>query len=564
MPSYYNDEYDIEKAFATIEQELISSMIRNLDRHRAEETKLGYNWEQWQVVQLQALERYKRDNIEKFQSSFSNINSSVDVMIRAAREAGSTEQEQKILRAIKKGYKPRIEPGSSINGEFFKLSNSKLEALIKATTDDMKKAEYAMLRMSNDKYRQIIFNAQVYFNSGAGTYEKAVDMATKDFLRAGINCIEYKDGSRHNIKSYSKMAIKTANTRAYLAGEGAVRKAYGVSTVYVDKNDGACPKCARFVGKILIDDVWSGGKQEDGDYPLMSQAIAAGMYHPNCKCIHTTYYPGITKRGDKMTSEEMEELRRDYEKEQRRNYAAQQAEKLERMATYSLDKDNKRMYAARAEAWQKEVENYNKILEAPSISDIAIKKYQADFINKLKKSDGVEKHVSNMMLYSENTEYIEDYTLDAPFQYLVKSDVIAYNSKAPYFENYDMNFVQAHELSHRMDLREYNVSGNAKFKAAIEICRKKVLNKKEEIQQWFKDGGKYEDNFPLSDIISALSNNSIKVCIGHKTDYWNDEENIVREIFANISSIDILNNEAKIEFGSLLKEIYEAYKEIVR
>lgn len=356
MPSYYNDEYDIEKAFAAIEQELISSMIRNLDRHRAEEIKQGYNWEQWQVVQLQALERYKRDNIGRFQSSFSNINSSIDAMIRAAREAGSTEQEQKILRAIKKGYKPRIEPGSSINGEFFKLSNGKLEALIKATTDDMKKAEYAMLRMSNDKYRQIIFNSQVYFNLGAGTYEKAVDMATKDFLRAGINCIEYKDGSRHNIKSYSKMAIKTANTRAYLAGEGDVRKAYGVSTVYVDKNDRACPKCARFVGKILIDDVWSGGKQEDGDYPLMSQAIAAGMYHPNCRCTHTTYYPGITKRGDKMTSEEMEELKREYEKEQRRNYAEQQAEKLERMSTYSLDADNKRMYAARAEAWQKEAE----------------------------------------------------------------------------------------------------------------------------------------------------------------------------------------------------------------
>lgn len=57
-----------------------------------------------------------------------------------------------------------------------------------------------MLRMSEDKYRQIIFNAQVYANTGAGTYEKAVDMATKDFLKAGINCIEYANGSRHTVK----------------------------------------------------------------------------------------------------------------------------------------------------------------------------------------------------------------------------------------------------------------------------------------------------------------------------------------------------------------------------
>lgn len=41
-----NTEYDIEKAFRAIEDELIASMIRNLDRHRAEEDELGFNWAQ--------------------------------------------------------------------------------------------------------------------------------------------------------------------------------------------------------------------------------------------------------------------------------------------------------------------------------------------------------------------------------------------------------------------------------------------------------------------------------------------------------------------------------------
>ena len=40
----------------------------------------------------------------------------------------------------------------------------------------------------------------------------------------------------------------------------------------------ACPKCLPFVGKVLIDDVWSGGDASDGNYPLMSSAIAAGLY----------------------------------------------------------------------------------------------------------------------------------------------------------------------------------------------------------------------------------------------------------------------------------------------
>ena len=38
-------DYDISEAFARIENELISSMFRNFKRHRAEETKEGYNWD---------------------------------------------------------------------------------------------------------------------------------------------------------------------------------------------------------------------------------------------------------------------------------------------------------------------------------------------------------------------------------------------------------------------------------------------------------------------------------------------------------------------------------------
>lgn len=87
----------------------------------------------------------------------------------------------------------------------------------------MIRAETAVLRMANDQYRKIIYNAQVYANTGAGTYEKAVDMATKDFLKSGINCIEYANGSRHTIADYADMAIRTAGKRAYLHGEHTIR-----------------------------------------------------------------------------------------------------------------------------------------------------------------------------------------------------------------------------------------------------------------------------------------------------------------------------------------------------
>lgn len=347
-----NTDYDIEKAFKAIEDELIASMMRNLASHRAEETDMGFNWSQWQVEQLKALEKYKAQNKKKFTKSFSNINDSIDAMIFAARQEGGTEQEQKILRALKKGLKAsKVSQGAE--GAFFKLNTRKLEALIKATKNDFGTAEKAMLRMSEDKYRQIIFNAEVYAATGAGTYEKAVDMATKDFLKAGINCIEYSNGARHSMKSYAKMAIQTACKRAYLTGEGEMRQSWGISTVIMNKRANACPKCLPFVGKILIDDVWSGGKASDGPYPLMSSAMAAGLYHPNCKDVHTTYFPELDEKPDsKFSKKELEQVKEDYRQDQKQQYAGRMAEQYGRLSEYSLDPDNQKMYADKKEQWE--------------------------------------------------------------------------------------------------------------------------------------------------------------------------------------------------------------------
>lgn len=185
-------DYDIGKAFEKIENELIASMFRNLSRHRAEE---GYNWTQWQAEQLKALEVYKRKNSKKFTGQYNSINQHIRRALRDSYNDGGTKQERQILQAIKRGFKGKNKPAftgvAETTGEFFKTNERKLNSLIKATTQDMKKAEIAVLRMANDQYRKVIFNAQVIANTGAGTYAKAVDMATKDFLSAGINCIQY-------------------------------------------------------------------------------------------------------------------------------------------------------------------------------------------------------------------------------------------------------------------------------------------------------------------------------------------------------------------------------------
>lgn len=344
-------DYDIGKAFEEIENELIDSMMRNFSRHRAEETKEGYNWTQWQAEQLKSLEEYRKHNAKKFGKRFKTINSKVEEMIRTAKADGNASQEAEILEAVKDGFKATKKPSAHSTAEFFKVNDRKLDALVKSTTDDLKRAETAVLRMSNDKYRKAIFNAQVAMNTGAVTYEKAVDMACKDMLNAGLNCVEYKNGARHTLSDYADMAVKTANKRAYLRGEGEKRAEWGVSLVVVNSRQGGCPDCAKYIGKVFIDDVYSNGKKSDGNYPLLSTAIKNGLFHPRCKDSTSTYYPELDDLDAPLSDYEIKELDRQRGIEEKQQYAQRQAERFDRRAEYSLDEDNKRIAQTRADEW---------------------------------------------------------------------------------------------------------------------------------------------------------------------------------------------------------------------
>lgn len=344
-------DYNIKEAFERIENELIDSMMRNFSRHRAEETKEGYNWTQWQAEQLKSLEEYRKHNAKKFGKRFKTINGKVEEMIRTAKADGNASQEAEILEAVKDGFKAPKKPSAHSTAEFFKVNDRKLDALIKSTTDDLKKAETAVLRMSNDKYRKAIFNAQVAMNTGAVTYEKAVDIACKDMLNAGLNCVEYKNGARHTLSDYADMAVKTANKRAYLRGEGEKRAEWGVSLVVVNSRQGGCPDCAKYIGKVFIDDVYSNGKKSDGNYPLLSTAIKNGLFHPRCKDSTSTYYPELDDLDAPLSEDEIKELDRQRGIEEKQQYAQRQAERFDRRAEYSLDEDNKRIAQTRADEW---------------------------------------------------------------------------------------------------------------------------------------------------------------------------------------------------------------------
>lgn len=557
------DEYDIGAAFRAIEEELIASMIRNMARHRAEETERGYEWAQWQVEQLRALERYRQENREKYGGEFARLNQEIEKLIRASRQSGRTRQERRILQAIRRGYKGIGRNGTrsaeAMSAEFFRLNKRKLEALIRATKHDMEKAETAVLRKADDDYRKAIFNAQVYANTGAGTYEKAVDIATKDMLSRGLNCVEYANGARHTLPDYADMALRTASKRAWLQGEGEKRQEWGISTVIVNKRGNPCPKCLPFCGKVLIDDVWSGGKAGDGPYPLMSTAVRAGLYHPRCKDGHTTYFPGISTADGSWTKEELQEIVQSSRQEARQQYAERQVEKYGRLARYSLDPENRMMYQKKKNEWEKTGKRFSDQIDLEKVlkgGNQNAEKLAKVFYHSLL-------NVNNDDIYQllqQSCKRVRFKSSGSRRSYFDRKNKMIYLARSASQDTI------AHELFHEID-RMYGIteSGMLEKEICMDYARLQRMGGGKSLEDVLYS--RYPEMFVesaeelivkpeyrgISDIIHGMTKGQVNLGYRHTVDYWKKSGNLQRETWAQYGRMYYSENE---EVLAVLKDIF--------
>ena len=313
------NDYNIKKLYEDMEIELIASMKRNYKRHLKEEDKTGFKYSQWQAEKLKELKRYQRENKNIISGYTKGLPKEISKHLNNELKEGSI----KAINQYNKVMGKNLKPNKIMNHSFFRTNGRKVNALIKVVNNDLKTANTAVLRMANDQYRQVIHKSAFFVANGVFTEKQAANMATKkltelqktklaideankDFLNRGFNCIEYKDGRRVNIASYSQMAVRTASLRAQLMGEGDFRKSIGRVLVQSTSHGGACPICQKWENKIFIDDVYSGGTKKDGKYMLLSEAMKQGFLHPSCRHGLTTYYPELEDIED-YTDEEYEE-----------------------------------------------------------------------------------------------------------------------------------------------------------------------------------------------------------------------------------------------------------------
>lgn len=213
--------------------------------------------------------------------------------------------------------------------------------------------------------------------------------------------------------------------------------------------------------------------------------------------------------------------------------------------------------------WKKELVDTGKIIE-PDVGNQMMRDAAKDFRELLEKNDDGSGFFRMMKINMDNVSYKEDRNMKAAYAYDPNTDEFIYNPGYLNFENYDMRNVFAHELAHRLDCTWTHSWENNAFLNAVEHTRMKLYNNLQEIRSWLQEGGKYQYDELLSDIISALSRGAVDVQAGHSAAYW--DSNPVRqpmEIFADLTAIKIVNTPSFAEKSGFLKELFEVMEEMM-
>lgn len=406
-----SNAYDLRTVLEEIELDLIRNLQRNLKRHEKEEEEEGFRWEMWQKAKLRNIAKYRKKNKAIVGERSEEIENLINKTLQENFDTAESMME-KLFRKIKSFFTRRgmkypkdisnrgLEKRELPEDSFFDVNESKIDALQKTAEkaqepqkqpkekslpvdayvpegrekeltgkdndqklDDlkvqvnkgMKEVEGAVWRRMDDIYRQTIYKTEMFMAAGAKSLDQAIDMATKEFLDGGIDCIEYSNGRRVNIASYAEMALRTASQRATFLAEGKKRDEWGIHTVFVSAHANTCPKCEPWQGKVLVDDVFSSGTAAEAaelGVPLLSTAMKAGLLHPNCRHTLATYFPGITIL-PKVPNKD--KALKTYEAEQKQRALERKIRKAKRKVAGACDNDNIRRAQAEVRELQKQI-----------------------------------------------------------------------------------------------------------------------------------------------------------------------------------------------------------------
>ncbi|MCC2033075.1 phage minor capsid protein [Microbacterium allomyrinae] len=191
-------------------------------------------------------------------------------------------------------------PGRGLDSpgpEPFDLSMPHGERAAQAIRDDVVSSladvRHRITRLPDDIYKMIAPHGAIYqVIDNNITPQQAQAMAWRVFVSQGVTGFTDVSGREWSLSAYVEMAVRTASTRAFNDSHLSRMRALGIEYFSVPDSGHPCPKCFPWQGKVL-----TAVRIENPTIPVdgtIAEAVAAGLFHPNCRHTLTAVFPGIT------------------------------------------------------------------------------------------------------------------------------------------------------------------------------------------------------------------------------------------------------------------------------
>lgn len=228
-----------------------------------------------------------------------------------------------------------------------------------AAYDSLEGTHLQIMRQSRDLYRDVtVMAGEASFREGdIFTRRSFSQHMLNDFAQRGLQCIFYRDGRRMSLDAYAEMVGRTLSGRAAMQASFNRYEEFGYDLVRVTQHFITCPLCAPWEGRVLS---LSG---DSPHYASMDDAVADGLFHPNCAHDAVPYIPGVSEALELHVDPEAQRLidQHGYKEAQKIAYQAQQKQRAiernirhwRRREVVALDETEEQKAKAKVREWQK-------------------------------------------------------------------------------------------------------------------------------------------------------------------------------------------------------------------
>ncbi|TAK89304.1 MAG: phage capsid protein [Burkholderiaceae bacterium] len=349
MPVDVHRVDDIAATAASIYREAETALLRMLARRLATGLDAS-DWARKKLAETSALRQAAQAIVTALVSTGSrDLRATVAAAYRAGRADAIAELAQHMFPASGLAAPARI------TEHLVAARARSVQALADAIVRELEPVHSAILPQAMSLYRQAIAGATARHITGAASRRQAAQAAWARLSDKGVTGFTDVRGHRWRLHTYVEMATRTAALRAALTGQVDEFTAHGVRLVSVDDVAGECEMCRPWERKILALTGSAGTVTEvharDGRpvtvevAATLTDAMAAGLFHPNCRHTMREYRPGVSRLAAAKPDPEGDAAR------QRQRYLERGIRAWREREAAALTDAARRVAAAKVRAW---------------------------------------------------------------------------------------------------------------------------------------------------------------------------------------------------------------------